>query len=744
MNFESLNDIQKSAVQEISRPVLVFAGAGSGKTRVLTYKITYLMEEGGYLPQDILAVTFTNKAANEMKNRVQSMLPGIDIRWMNVGTFHSVAARILRTEASLLGYTSSFTIYDTDDSRKLLKNIITEMNLDKELYNHKKLHSKISYLKNHFKTPEIIRESGDYESWNKFPQIYQRYQEELKNNNAMDFDELLLKPIQLFNHHPDRLSYYQQRFKYILVDEYQDTNRPQFEFIRLLAEGHGHVTIVGDDDQSIYGWRGADVNNILNFESSFPGVRIFKLEQNYRSTQNILDAAHAVVVKNSRRAPKKLWTDNPAGEKLIFCEASDERDEAAFIVSRIGKEYASRRHALRDFAILYRTNAQSRALEEKLIRSGIPYTVVGGMKFYERKEVKDLLAYLRLIVNPQDNVSFERIINFPNRGLGTTTLNKIKMRARESGVSYYEALKTAQSIHVGARQKNTMVSFMEMMERLKDKQGNETAAEITETLVEELELKTFYNNKGTIEDSVRWDNVEELIESIRAYSEDNPDGGLPEYLEQVSLQTDIDNWNESDDQVTLMTVHSAKGLEFPMVIVSGLEEGLFPLPTESPEEEDEERRLFYVAITRAKEQVILTCATYRRRFGGGEPTRSFPSSFIFEIPEELIEHDVPEDKKRRQRQSGYHREPSFSGGYSQWNQFAGRSKAIKKSPSADVGRLSTRSAYQTGQVVEHKLWGKGKILSVEGTGENTKVTILFTGKVRKKLIARYASLKVIS
>ncbi|MFQ6611398.1 MAG: ATP-dependent helicase, partial [Fidelibacterota bacterium] len=512
----------------------------------MTHKIAHLINENLYAPNNVLAVTFTNKAADEMKSRVRVMLPQFDVRFMNVGTFHSIAARILRFEAKYLGFTSSFSIYDTDDSQKLIKDILNEYNVNIDGINPKGIRSFISKMKNKFRKPDDVKESAKNNSVKKIADIYQIYQDRLKANNSMDFDDLLLYPIDLFSQYPDRLNYYQQLYQYVLVDEYQDTNKPQFEFIRLLASEHQNITVVGDDDQSIYGWRGADVQNILNFEKIFSDVKIFRLEQNYRSTQNILQAAHSVVVQNENRAEKELWTKNPEGQKISIFEAYDERDEAKYVVSNIQKMKNQIENNFTDFAVLYRTNAQSRAFEESFIQQGIPYTIVGGTKFYARKEIKDVLAYLRLLVNEKDEVSFNRIINFPTRGIGSTTLEKIKYRASQLGGSSWDALEEIGSLDIRAQQKKSLFQFKGLIEKLIKMKSTESPTEIARKLVKELKLEEFYLSMNTPEDEDRWNNIEELLQGINTFCEEHEGALLSDFLENVSLQTDIDNWNDSE------------------------------------------------------------------------------------------------------------------------------------------------------------------------------------------------------
>ena len=715
MNLEELNDQQRKAVEITGGPILIFAGAGSGKTRVLTHKIAFLVKELGLPPDNILAVTFTNKAAGEMKQRVQELL-NMDVSSMSVGTFHSISAKILRTEIQLLGYTNDFAIYDQDDSRAVVKMVIKDLKLDEKSFVPKAIQAQISKAKNQMISPEYMASAAEGFLDEKVSDIYSEYQKALKKNNALDFDDLLLKPIELFRDNPTRLTYYQNKYKYVLVDEYQDTNRPQFEFVQALSNEHRDICVVGDDDQSIYSWRGADVNNILNFSDSFGEAQIIKLEQNYRSTKIILDCAWSVVSQNNSRAEKKLWTDNGEGDRVSLISCQDERDESWNVLKVIRKEAIDGDFGFDDLVILYRTNAQSRVIEDVLRREGVPYEIIGGIKFYARKEVKDVLAYLRLIINPTDGVSFDRIVNFPPRGIGKTSIEKIHDSAKEKNITYLEVLNNLDSLLVGAKQKESLNQFNQLIHKFKSAYKNQNASTITRDLLLDIDLQSYYENQSTQEALDRWRNIEELVNSIIDFQDNKPESNLREFLEEVSLLTDIDRWNESDKAVTLMTIHSAKGLEFPIVLVAGLEEGLFPLgpQTYEMEEIEEERRLFYVAMTRAEKKVYLSYANTRRRFGG-PPIPSIVSRFINEIPENLIESNVEKDVPL------YNKKVSFGDSYK-------------------ASSVVQESLLEIGGIVSHKLFGRGKILAVEGDGDSAKITILFGGNVRKKLIAKYANL----
>ena len=710
MDLKSLNINQRKAVEKIGGPILVFAGAGSGKTRVLTYKIAYLISEIGILPENILAVTFTNKAAQEMKSRVAQLVSS-EIAGINIGTFHSISAHILRRDINLLGYNRDFTIYDQQDSKALIKNVIKKLNLDIKQFDPKSMQIRISNAKNQLHSTQYIEDSIENYADKKFHQIYSEYQNELKLNNSVDFDDLLLLPIEIFKNNPEKLTYYQNKYKYVLVDEYQDTNKPQFEFVHLISSIHKDIFVVGDDDQSIYGWRGADISNILNFQEAYGQSKIYKLEQNYRSTKNILEAAWSVVSKNIHRSEKKLWTDNNDGEKLDIIAGFDERDEAKKILDKI----VSNKFKLNESSILYRTNSQSRAIEDELRKSGIAYHIVGGVKFYERKEIKDLICYLRVIVNSDDSISLDRIINFPPRGLGLSTISKINEYRQKNNMSFYTSMQDCSSIGLPEKQTNTINDFNKLINKYKKQSLNEKGSTILDNLLNDISLKDYYYNQKTDEAFNRWENIEEFLSSIVEYESNNPDVSLASFLEEVSLLTDIDKWNDSNDAITLMTVHSAKGLEFDCVYISGLEDGLFPIVRYLEDGDiEEERRLFYVALTRSKKKVILSYAKSRRKFGS-DPILSVKSRFVDDIPEDLIYEKIVD-------KSNFHN--------NKINVFGNLSK--KQNDNIKVGNL-----------VEHKIFGKGKVLFIDGQGENSKLTIKFYNNVTKKLILKYAKLKLL-
>ena len=716
MNLSSLNPQQLSAVKYTEGPILIFAGAGSGKTRVLTHKIAFLIQEKGYQPNQILAVTFTNKAAKEMKLRVQNLLPKIPVNSIKIGTFHSICARILRTEIYKLGYTQAFTIYDQKDVKNLLKDIIKRQNYDLQQFSPSAVNSYISKLKNSMLYPnDLLRQEENFFE-KRLSLIYDEYQKQLKVNNAVDFDDLILLTIKLFENDITTLNKYQKKIKYILVDEYQDTNKTQFQLIQLLSNNTCDICVVGDDDQSIYGWRGADIKNILEFKDNYENPKIFKLEQNYRSTEIILSAAYSVIKNNKNRANKKIWSDKIGGNLISLHLSQDERFEARKIIQNIHLEYKNGRN-YEELVILYRTNAQSRAIEDELRKNNIPYKIVGGVKFYDRKEIKDILSYLRLIVNPKDNLSFERIINFPARGIGKTTINKIKKYAEEEEISLLDAIE--KDLSVGKKQLKSIDLFRNLILELSLKCKEFNPIEIIKLLIEKIQLKDYYDNQISDENNERWANIEELISTISEYSEINPNLFLKDFLEEVSLLTDIDRWNNENSTVTLMTLHTAKGLEFPVVFICGLEEGLFPIvgALEEENELEEERRLFYVGLTRAMEKVYLTYAQTRRRFGG-TPNYNRPSQFIKEIPNKLLIND----------ENTIINKPEINHTYKDNSQ-----NYINNQP----------SKFKIGGKVYHKLFGTGTIINIQGVGDEAKFTIKFSGNQIKKLIKKYANLSPI-
>tara|TARA_A100001234_G_scaffold51415_1_gene43323 strand:+ start:1451 stop:3622 length:2172 start_codon:yes stop_codon:yes gene_type:complete len=719
MSGNKLNKIQKAAVESIDGPILIFAGAGSGKTRVLTHKMYFLINENHYKPEDILAVTFTNKAAKEMKERVMGLLKTDNLP-ITIGTFHSVFARLLRKEAKYLNISSHFAIYDVQDQLDLLKVILKSLNITKDQVTPNQARNQISYLKNKMIMPEAQSRKARTLIEKKLVEIYSTYQQALRDNDALDFDDLLLMPIELFDQNPKILAKYQRQWKYILVDEYQDTNRPQFYLLTMLAKKNEQICVVGDDDQSIYGWRGADVTNILDFEKFFPSCRIFTLEKNYRSTQQILDAATAVVTHNDKRAKKELVAENGEGELLGLFETRDELEEADAIISALEKEIKINKRTFSDFAVLYRTNAQSRALEDSFRRMGIPYNLVGSIRFYDRKEVKDVLAYLRLVINLKDTISLRRIVNFPPRGIGMKTMDKCVSQAELDKIELFEVLKNADKLAIRGKQSESLLEFYKLIRKYYGLRNKLSANELSRSLIEDAGILNQFKNSSDSDAKERYDNIIELLNSIDEFCSRKSKANLSDFLEEVSLLSDIDHWNDSDNRVTLMTVHSSKGLEFPVVFVSGLDDGLFPLyaSIEDKNELEEERRLFYVALTRAQERVFLLYATNRRRMGG-ENVIGMPSRFIGEIPPEFLDRIQFQSALTRRVVTG----------------------STHRKTKVEVTRtVTTFDDFKVGEIVEHSIFGIGKIMVLSGTGENQRVGVVFKDGTKKKLIVKYANL----
>ena len=637
--YDTLNPMQKEAVLHTEGPLLILAGAGSGKTRVLTHRIAYLIEEKEVNPWNILAITFTNKAAGEMRERVDSLVGfGAENIW--VSTFHSTCVRILRRYIEHLGYTTSFSIYDSDDQKTLMKQVFKTLDIDTKQYKERSVLGIISSVKDKLISPEeFLLNAGQDFRQKKVGEIYREYQNQLKKNNALDFDDLIVKTVELFQNDSQILDYYQERFRYIMVDEYQDTNTAQFKLISLLASKYRNLCVVGDDDQSIYRFRGADIENILSFEQTFPGARVIKLEQNYRSTQNILDAANGVIRHNRGRKEKSLWTANGTGDEILFKQFDDARDEADYIARQIRDSEFS----YQDQAVLYRTNAQSRLLEERCIFYNVPYRLVGGVNFYQRKEIKDILAYLKTVANGVDDLSVLRIINVPKRGIGATSMGRVTMFASEHGMSLYSALREARMVPGLGKAVEKIGRFISQMECFRAMAQSEeySIQDLIEAILEETGYEEELKAEGEIEAETRMENIQELINKAAAYEEDSQHPSLDEFLEQVALVADIDNVDSSEDRVTLMTLHSAKGLEFPKVYLAGMEDGLFPgmmaVSSDDPTDMEEERRLCYVGITRAKKELVITAA--RKRMTHGETRYCKLSRFVEEIPAELFKEE---------------------------------------------------------------------------------------------------------
>ncbi|UCG61787.1 MAG: UvrD-helicase domain-containing protein [Candidatus Zixiibacteriota bacterium] len=727
--LKDLNKDQLEAVTTTEGPLLVVAGAGSGKTRVLTRRLAYILYERLAQPHQLLAVTFTNKAASEMKERVNSLLGG-EIPSLSVSTFHSFCARFLRREGGVLGYDTNYTIFDESDSETLAKNCIKELNLAGSQFSPRAQLRKISTAKNKLVGAEDYakRASGYFEKTT--AQIYSLYQERLRRCNAMDFDDLLFNSVLLLGSDAEIGDRYRERFKYILVDEYQDTNHVQYLLLKSLLGRHNNICVVGDEDQSIYGWRGADIRNILEFEKDFPGARIIKLEQNYRSTPIILDAASGVIRNNEARKAKKLWTDREGGDKLQLLLVDSADEEAVAVVDFIQREQDS--CGLKEIAVLYRTNAQSRPFEEHLRRENIPYQIVGGIAFYQRKEIKDLLAYLKLIVNVKDDISFQRIINYPKRGIGTRSLDNILSLAHSRGISGYELLLKIDDYPELSAKTRRIKPFIELIEKYRQEKESVPIDLLAQDLVEDVRFLEELRREDEIVAQTKIENIEAFIEGMAEYAEHNGEASLENYLADISLFTDIDTYSEIEDKLTMMTLHSAKGLEFDTVFIVGLEEGLFPLARaiSEPMELEEERRLFYVGATRAKRKLYLASATSRYRFGEVE---SIPSRFIKEIPEALLERHERRTQRRFDHESGTYQTTGFFP--------AGRTRAPKAT--GVHYDYEDSELMRVGRIVQHPTFGRGKITSVEGYGESLTLEIVFTGVGKKKIMVKYARLKIV-
>lgn len=740
--YDSLNGPQREAVYHTEGPLLILAGAGSGKTRVLTHRIAYLIEEKGINPWNILAITFTNKAAGEMRERVDQIVGfGAESIW--VSTFHSTCVRILRRHIDRLGYDTNFTIYDTDDQKTLMKDVCKRLQIDTKVYRERNLLAAISAAKNELITPEEYRlqSEGDF-GRQKIASVYEEYEKQMRANNALDFDDLLLKAVQLFQTQPEVLDYYQERFRYIMIDEYQDTNTVQFQLVSLLAAKYRNLCVVGDDDQSIYKFRGANIRNILNFEQVFEDARVIKLEQNYRSTSTILDAANAVIRNNRGRKEKTLWTDNGQGEKITFRQFDTAYDEAEYIVGDIKENIENGRCNYNDNAVLYRTNAQSRLLEEKLVAANIPYKIVGGINFYARREIKDLLAYLKTIDNARDDLAVRRIINVPKRGIGLTSVNRLQEYALARDISFYEALLGADLIPGIGRGIARLESFAALMEHFRTRADEISISQLLDEILETTgyieELKT----EGEIEAEARIENIDELKNKIAAYEEACQEQGerpsLSGFLEEVALVADVDSLDENSDYAVLMTLHSAKGLEFPQVYLAGMEDGLFPsymtITADDPEEIEEERRLCYVGITRAKEHLTLTCA--KRRMVRGETQYNKMSRFLKEIPMELLETGIKFEKEEREEEKP---QP--------WQQArqSFRSKPFTAPKPVQQFKVAGGKGpgYDVGDRVRHVKFGEGIVTSIVEGGRDYEVTVEFDTAGTKKMFAVFAKLQKI-
>ena len=751
-----LNPPQQEAVQHAAGPLLILAGAGSGKTRVITRRIAYLIARRGVQPWNILAVTFTNKAASEMRKRVEQLL-GARGLGVALGTFHSTCVRILRKWHVELGFRSSFVIYDDADQLGVIRDCLKALNLSEKSLSPRSVLARISRAKNEMLTPgEYAGTAADFTE-ERTAKIYSMYQERLRASHAVDFDDLLMLTVLLFRDHPHILEHYEHLWRYVLVDEYQDTNQAQYQIVNFLSRRHGNLCVVGDDDQSIYRWRGADLNNILDFERDHPGCRVIKLEQNYRSTQNILDAAGGVVANNAGRKGKTLWTENPAGEAIVVYQASDEQAEAGFIVERIRELAAEQGHSLDDFAVFYRTNAQSRVLEDALRRAVTPYVIVGGLRFYERKEVKDLLAYLRLVANPDDAQSFKRIVNVPTRGIGAASVGKLEGLAQSERISIWEACTRIASRKIlGPKILKALEGLVALIEKTRAKLDILTPPELIMELLEATGYLADLKNEGTIEAQSRMENLQELVSAAREFMDQSEDRSLQAFLDSVALIADIDTLAEGKGTVTLMTLHSAKGLEFPVVFMTGMEEGVFPHTRSLSEdaELEEERRLCYVGMTRAEQRLFLTSAMSRRLYNSD--SYNLPSRFLDELPKELVERwnglgksggpaasREPQATSREPRAASH--EPRATS--RDWGITSREPRAESREPSPKSGGLRYEAEesfvdhLQVGRRVRHPEWGIGTIRERIGEGEDLKVVVTFAGVGRKKLAASFVRLE---
>ena len=764
--LDALNEPQRQAVMATDGPLLILAGAGSGKTRVLTHRTAYLIEECGVNPYNIMAITFTNKAAGEMRERIDQMVGyGSESIW--VCTFHSTCVRILRRYIDRLGFGTNFTIYDSDDQKTLMKDICKRLEIDTKMYKEKMFLSAISSAKDELIDPIEFetRAAGDYVK-RKQAQVYREYQQALKQNNALDFDDLIMKTVELFKLDKEVLASYQDRFRYIMVDEYQDTNTAQFELIRLLALKYQNLCVVGDDDQSIYKFRGANIYNILNFEHHFPDATVIKLEQNYRSTQNILDAANAVIANNQGRKEKRLWTDNGAGDKITFEQLDTAAEEADFVARDIARRVRKGEYQYKDCAILYRTNAQSRLFEERFITANIPYKIFGGVNFYARKEVKDLLAYLKTIDNGQDDLAVRRIINIPKRGIGAASINKVALYAQEQEISFYDALCVAEQVPGLGKAAAKIRPFVLFIQSMKATAKLLSVADLLQEVIETTGYVRELEAEGTDEAEARIENIDELISKAVDYAEGEEAPTLNGFLENVALVADIDSFDENSDYVVLMTLHSAKGLEFPNVYLAGLEDGLFPsymsiTSDNSQAEIEEERRLAYVGITRAKKNLTITSA--RVRMVRGQTQYGKVSRFVREIPPELLSGKIYEPKTKEEpiEQSTFQKArkafrtvPSYGGsgygkevgeGYGSTFRSSKATKPVytKVENQRDFGSAGGALSYQVGDRVRHIKFGDGEVMAIVSGGRDYEVTVDFDKVGTKKMFASFAKLKKI-
>ncbi|SFC90043.1 DNA helicase-2 / ATP-dependent DNA helicase PcrA [Zunongwangia mangrovi] len=767
-----LNDAQRAPTLQIDGPMIVIAGAGSGKTRVLTYRISYMMSKG-IDAFNILALTFTNKAAREMQHRISQIVGRSEAKNLWMGTFHSVFAKILRFEADKLGYPSNFTIYDTQDSQSVIRAIIKDMQLDKDVYKYKQVYSRISSYKNslitvkaYFNNPELM-EADAMSKKPRMGDIYQEYVQRCFKAGAMDFDDLLLKTNELLNRFPEVLQKYQNRFRYILVDEYQDTNHSQYLIVKALSDKFQNICVVGDDAQSIYAFRGANINNILNFQKDYEGVEMYRLEQNYRSTGNIVNAANSIIDKNQTKLDKVVWTANDDGPKIVVNRLLTDGEEGRFVASSIFENKMQNQMANGDFAILYRTNAQSRAMEDALRKRDIPYRIYGGLSFYQRKEIKDVLSYLRLLINPKDEEALKRVINYPTRGIGATTMDRLSIAANKYGKSIFEVLENLDhlpELKITKSTRTKLDNFVNMIKHFTILAQNADAFTVADTVTKKTGLVQELKKDGTPDGIARIENIEELLNGIKDFVEEQKEladanGSIAEFLEDVALATDLDKDTEDEDRVALMTIHLAKGLEFPYVYIVGMEEDLFPsaMSMNTRSELEEERRLFYVAVTRAEKQAFLTYTQSRYRWG--KLVDAEPSRFIEEIDDKFLDYMIPQDdykykplintdifgdevdksKLRQTKPKAGTPPPAHKPTEEQLR------KLRKLRPAAsEPAKASNAIQLEVGNEVEHMRFGKGKVLGIEGVGQDKKAEINFENGGIKKLLLRFAKLKLLS
>ena len=760
--YDALNPNQLEAVLHTEGPLLILAGAGSGKTRVLTHRIAYMIEEKGINPWNILAITFTNKAASEMRERVDKIV-GFGSEHIWVSTFHSSCVRILRRHIDKLGYDNNFTIYDGDDQKSVIKDVCKRLNIDTKIYKERSILSAISSAKDELTGPDelMLQSTGDYAK-KRIAEAYKEYQNILRSNNALDFDDLIVKTVELFLHNPDILEYYQDRFRYIMVDEYQDTNTAQFKFVSLLASKYRNLCVVGDDDQSIYKFRGANIYNILNFEHEYPDAKVIKLEENYRSTKTILNAANGVIHQNRGRKDKTLWTANDQGDKIRFLQFNSEYEEAMGIVEDIAEKVKNKEAAHSDCAILYRTNAQSRVFEEKFVIKGIPYKIVGGQNFYQRKEIKDLLCYLKTIDNAQDDIAVKRIINVPKRGIGLTSMNKVDAYALSHELNFYDALKSAKDVPTLGKTADKISGFVNLIQVLRSKLEFISLPQLMQEILEETGYVKELEADGSEEALGRIENIDELVNKVIAYEDENENPTLSGFLEEVALVADIDSLDNANDKVVLMTLHSAKGLEFPYVYMGGMEDGLFPsymtIIDDDAQELEEERRLCYVGITRAMKQLTLSCA--KSRMIRGMTQSNAISRFIEEIPEELMEmNQVIERKKRGEKmidtiktrkpyETGSETLKSNSGPSSLNRRTVHKNSDFFNKPYSGVDAVTgnnqkTALEYGVGDTVRHIKFGIGEVINIIDGGKDYEVTVNFEKFGVKKMFAGFAKLQLI-